>query len=226
MLRVLREGGLITTQHIGRETFHYLNPVPIQEIQDRWISRYTAPFTQAMSELKKALETGPAEDKAKPRHVFVIYIRTTAEELWRALSDPEITQQYYYGMRVDSSFEVGTPFRLRDGARIVHDGEVLEVEPGRRLVHSFRFADSPDPLSRVTWEIEARDELCKLTLTHDAFAGETETYKAVTLGWFPIFAELKTLLETGEPLHIPQGFRPRPGEGAPEATAGRSSTRR
>ena len=207
-LKVLRAAGLITVRHIGRETFHYLNPVPVQEIQDRWISRYTAPFAQAMSDLKRGLESDAAEHTAKPRHVFVIYIRTTADKLWRAITDPDITQSYYYGMRVDSTFAVGAPMRFRDAGRIVHDGEVLAVEPGRRLMHSFCFADSPDPLSRVTWEIEEDDGLCRLTLTHDQFEIETETYKAVRLGWYPIFAGLKTLLETGQPLDIPKALRP------------------
>ena len=212
-LRVLRGAGLITVRHIGRQTFHYLNPVPIQEIQDRWISRYAASFTEAMSELKKAMEQESGGDAsataAKPRHVFVIYIRTTAEALWQAITDPDITQRYYYGMRVDTTLEIGSPLRFRAGGKLVHDGEILSVEPGRRLVHSFCFADSDDGLSRVTWEIEEQDDLCRLTLTHDDFDGETETYKAVRLGWYPIFAGLKTLLETGEPLTIPDSLRPR-----------------
>lgn len=211
-LRVLRGADLITVRHIGRQTFHYLNPVPVQEIQDRWISRYAAPFTEAMSDLKKAFEQQPSDESrnaeaAKPRHVFVIYIRTSADALWRAITDPDITQRYYYGMRVDSTLEVGAPLRFRAGGKLVHDGKVLSVEPGRRLVHSFCFADSDDALSRVTWEIEEQDELCRLTLTHDEFDGETETYKAVRLGWYPIFAGLKTLLETGEPLAIPDSLR-------------------
>jgi len=211
-LRVLRGAGLINVRHIGRETFHYLNPVPIQEIQDRWISQYAAPFMEVMSGLKNAFERQSNGDDvdtdlAKPRHVFVIYIRTTADALWRAITDPDMTQRYYYGMRVDTTLEVGTPFRFRSGPKLVHDGEIMAVDPGRRLVHSFCFADSDDALSRVTWEIEEQDELCRLTLTHDDFDGETETYKAVRLGWYPIFAGLKTLLETGEPLQIPDSLR-------------------
>lgn len=212
-LKALREAGLISVRHIGRQTFHYLNPVPIQEIQDRWISRYAAPFTEAMSDLKKAFEQEPSgsdrhAEATKPRHVFVIYIRTKAADLWRAITDPDVTQRYYYGMRIHSTLEVGAPLQFRSGDKLVHDGKVLSVEPGRRLVHSFCFADSDDALSRVTWEIEEQDDLCRLTLTHDEFDGETETYKAVRLGWYPIFAGLKTLLETGEPLTIPDSLRP------------------
>ncbi len=207
-LKVLRSAGLITIRHVGRETFHYLNPVPIQEIQDRWISRYTAPLVRAMTRLKAALEVGPAE--AKPSHVFVTYIRTSGSVLWAALTDPDMTERFYYGQRLESDLTVGSGFRLRDGARIVHDGTVLAIEPGRRLVHSFKFADSPDPPSRVTWEIEQKDGVCKLTVTHDAFETETQTWAAVKLGWFPIFAGLKTVLETGAPLDIPAPLRPRP----------------
>ena len=177
-LKVLREAGLINVRHVGRQTFHYLNPVPIQEIQDRWISRYAAPFTEAMSDLKKAFEqepTGnnPHTDMTKPRHVFVIYIRTNADDLWRAITDPNMTQRYYYGMRIASTLEVGAPLQFRSGDKLVHDGKVLSVDPGRRLVHSFCFADSDDALSRVTWEIEEEDDLCRLTVTHDEFDGAT-----------------------------------------------------
>ena len=205
-LRSLRAAGLITVKHVGRQTFHYLNPMPIQDIQDRWISRYATPFVEAMSGLRMTLENAPAE--AKPRHVFVIYIRTTAAALWQAITEPEVTRRYYYGMRVETTMEVGGPFRFRAGDRLVHDGKVLCFEPARRLVHSFRFAGTPDAPSRVTWEIEESEGLCRLTLTHDEFDGETDTYKAVRLGWYPIFAGLKTLLETGKPLDIPDSLRP------------------
>ena len=86
------------------------------------------------------------------------------------------------------------------------EGRVLEVDPPRRLVHTFSATHDPvqkrDRPSRVTWEIEPRGKVCKLTLTHDDFDGETETFKSTGPGWNPVLSGLKTLLETGEPLDI------------------------
>jgi uncharacterized protein YndB with AHSA1/START domain len=85
-------------------------------------------------------------------------------------------------------------------------GEVLEINPPHRLVHTFipAYGDSEDrdPPSRVTWEIEPLGEACRLTLTHEHYAGETETYKGTLTGWNPVLSGLKTLLETGTPLRI------------------------
>ncbi len=87
-LRILEAASLVTTRRDGRRKLHFLNPVPIQLIADRWISRYAQPWTAAMADLKSALE---APNMAAPRHVFETYIRTSPERLWQALTDPELT---------------------------------------------------------------------------------------------------------------------------------------
>jgi uncharacterized protein YndB with AHSA1/START domain len=87
------------------------------------------------------------------------------------------------------------------------EGEVIEVVPGRRLVHTFIHREpnpaDQDPPSRVTWEIEPMGDVCKLTLTHEHYRGESVTYKGTLTGWNPVLSGLKTLLETGKPLNIP-----------------------
>ncbi|HET6381152.1 MAG TPA: metalloregulator ArsR/SmtB family transcription factor [candidate division Zixibacteria bacterium] len=210
-LRVLAEAGLVTVHRDGRRKLHYLNPVPVQLIADRWISRYARPWTTGLADLKASLEgTRPM---SVPKHIYHIYIRTTPERLWQAITDPEMTQRYYFSSRVESDWKPGSRLEMRqpDG-RLDLDGEVLEADPPRRLVHSFNIRWNPenrDAPSRVTWEIQPRGDTCLLTLTHDGFEAETDTYREVAGGWPLILSGLKTLLETGQVLEV----------GEPEAAA-------
>jgi len=142
------------------------------------------------------------------RQVFQLYIRTTPEKLWQALADPAMTKHYFYASAVESTWKPGGPLNRRraDGSFML-EGEVLESDPPRRLVHTFVVSDTKpedrDPPSRVTWEIEPLGETCRLTVTHEHYAGETETYSGTLTGWNPVLSGLKTLLETGRPLDIP-----------------------
>jgi uncharacterized protein YndB with AHSA1/START domain/DNA-binding transcriptional ArsR family regulator len=205
-LRVLEDAGLVTTQKVGREKLHYLNPVPIRRVFDRWTSKYSEPFTRALADLKRNLEGDRMSHRA-PKHVFEVYIRTTPEKLWQAIVDPSFTKQYFFGQRVESSWEQGAPYVHRgpDGA-VRHEGTIVEINPTERLVQTFSSACKAETKaerpSRVTWLIEKRGGACKLTLTHDDFEGETETYKGVGSGWSTVLSGLKTLLETGKPLSI------------------------
>lgn len=200
-LRLLEDARLVTTRRAGREKLHYLNPVPIQEIGERWISKYAGPFVSAMTGLKRELE---GVQMAAPKYVYEIYIQTTPDKLWRAITDPEQTYRYFHGTRVQSDWKPGSSIQYRqdDGNNAI-EGEVLEVEAPRRLVHSFRFPNNNDAPTRVTWEITPMGDVCRLALTHEDFAGETETWNGVSKGWAPIIDSLKTLLETGKPMPMP-----------------------
>jgi len=207
-LRVLEAAGLLTTRRAGREKLHYLNPVPIRRVFERWTSKYAKPFTRALADLKKKLEGDEdMSDSSRPRHVFQVYIRTTPEKLWKAITDPALVKQYFYDQIVESEWAEGSPYvhRAPDGTLRI-EGRIVEVEPGRRLVQTFACPAKPetkgDRPSRVTWLIERMGDVCKLTLVHDDFDGETATYKSVGEGWNPILSGLKTLLETGKPLVI------------------------
>lgn len=203
-LRVLADAGLLTVHRDGRRKLHYLNPVPVQLIADRWISRYARPWTTGLADLKASLEG--TQPMTAPKHVYQVYIRTTPERLWQALTDPEMTRRYYFNSRIESDWKAGSPFEMRQAdGRLDIDGEVLEADPPRRLVHTFNIRWNPensDPPSRVTWEIAPMGEACLLTLTHDAFETETATYREVSGGWSLILSGLKTLLETGETLEV------------------------
>jgi uncharacterized protein YndB with AHSA1/START domain len=142
-----------------------------------------------------------------PQHVYEIYIRATPERLWQAITDPTMTPIYYFGSLIESDLTVGSPLRYRQAdGRLDIDGEVLEVDPPRRLVHSFAIRYDPDidePPTTVTWLITPMgDEACLLSLTHSGFATENRTFAQIQGGWAKILSGLKTLVETGEPLRI------------------------
>jgi uncharacterized protein YndB with AHSA1/START domain/DNA-binding transcriptional ArsR family regulator len=203
-LRLLEAAGLVTTRKIGREKLHYLNPVPIRLIHDRWISKYAEPWVGALADLKVSLE-GAAMDR--PRHVFQVYIRTTPEQLWQAITDSTFTLRYFHQSRVDSTWRAGDRLAYWIGDDLVVDGKVLEADPPRKLVQTWSFRRQPelreDPPSRVTWEIEAMGaDTCKLTLVHDDFPTETLTFRSVGSGWPQVLSSLKSLLETGEALPL------------------------
>jgi uncharacterized protein YndB with AHSA1/START domain len=203
-LRLLEAAGLVTTRKIGREKLHYLNPVPIRLIHDRWIGKYSEPWVGALADLKVSLE-GAAMDR--PRHVFQVYIRTTPEQLWQAITDSRFTQRYFHQSRVESTWQPGDRLAYWINDDLVVDGKVLEADPPRKLVQTWSFRRQSelreDPPSRVTWEIEPLGaETCKLTLLHDDFPTETLTFRSVGSGWPKVLSSLKSLLETGEPLSV------------------------
>src|SRR5919197_869892 len=103
-LRLLEAAGLVTTRKAGREKLHYLNPVPIRLIHDRWIGKYAEAWVGALTDLKHVLEGEPMD---RPSHVFQVYIRTTPEQLWQAITNPDFTERYFHRSRVASSFKNG-----------------------------------------------------------------------------------------------------------------------
>jgi uncharacterized protein YndB with AHSA1/START domain/DNA-binding transcriptional ArsR family regulator len=209
-LRVLEGAGLITTRKAGRKKLHFLNPLPIQGIYDRWIGKYAAARVSALADLKHALEGGSAmaaDTAARPKLVNQLFIKAPRERVWQAITTPEFTARYYYGCALESDLEVGSAFTYMapDGSGPLIEGEVLESDPPRRLSHTYRSLWGPladDAPSRVTWELEAvQNGVTKLTVVHDDFEGETATYKGLAEGGYAwILNNLKTLLETGEPL--------------------------
>jgi uncharacterized protein YndB with AHSA1/START domain/DNA-binding transcriptional ArsR family regulator len=205
-LKVLEDASLIATRKAGRFKYHYLNPVPLQDIADRWISAFAAPWARGLSQLKWNFEEGNATMASKPQHVFTTIIRTVPEALWDALINPEKTQLYFPGRPVRTGARAGTPYdRLAPDGTAVIKGEVLEAVPLKRLVITFAAlwdaSVQNDAPSRVTYEIEQHGECCRLTVVHDEFEGETQTYRMVGGGWPATLSGLKTLLETGKPLN-------------------------
>jgi uncharacterized protein YndB with AHSA1/START domain/DNA-binding transcriptional ArsR family regulator len=199
-LKVLEEAGLVVTRRRGREKLHFLNPVPIRLVHDRWVSKYAEPWAAALSDLKRRLES-PMEK------IFEIYIRTTPERLWEAITDGEIRSKYNFGARVTSEWTPGSRFEMgspRSGG-LLGEGINLEVDPPRRLVQSMVALWGDDVkaegATRITWEIEPVGDSCHLTVTHDELreGANDQLYG----GWPMILSGLKTWLETGELLTTP-----------------------
>jgi uncharacterized protein YndB with AHSA1/START domain/DNA-binding transcriptional ArsR family regulator len=199
-LKLLEEAGLVVTRRQGREKLHFLNPVPIRLVHDRWVSKYAEPWVAGLSDIKHRLES-------QMEKVFEIYIRTTPDRLWEAIIDPEIRRKYNFGAGVTSEWKVGSHLQMGvpEVDVLLGDGEVLEVDPPRRLVHTMTALWGDDVKSegpsRVTWEITQVEDSCQLKVTHDQLReGANEQLYG---GWPMILSGLKTWLESGELLTTP-----------------------
>lgn len=142
---------------------------------------------------------------ANTRFVYVTYIRTTPEKLWAALTEPEFTRQFWCETWQECDWNVGSTWTLKapDG-RVVDSGEVVEIEPYKRLVLTWRHDLSPEiaqeGYSRMTYTLEQRGDAVKLTVTHVMDRAESKLIAGVTGGWPLFLASVKSLLETGEAL--------------------------
>jgi uncharacterized protein YndB with AHSA1/START domain len=204
-LKVLEEAGLVTSRRRGREKLHFLNPVPIRLVHDRWVSKYAEPWAAGLSDLKQRMEDRTMEK------VFEIYIKTTPQRLWEAITDSELRSKYSFGLGVETDWTPGSRYAgvSSSAPGPILEGENLEVDPPRRLVQSFNALwgenVKAEGTSRVTWEIEQVEDSCRLTVTHDELRENAngELYG----GWPMILSGLKTLLETGETLTTPGSLR-------------------
>src|SRR3954452_9369926 len=205
-LAVLEAANLITTVRRGREKLHYLNAVPINEIGERWITRYERGRVEALADLKRALEEGPMD---KPSFVYTTYIRTTPEQLWQALTDPAFTRRYW-NASFQTDWQPGSTMTWDLGGIVVADPEqvVLESDPPRRLAftwHSFspelndslRLSDAArerivaEGRSKATFEIEPVGDTVKLTVTHEGLDPDGLVQSLIGDGWPRVLSRLK-----------------------------------
>ena len=142
----------------------------------------------------------------RPSFVYVTYIRATPQAVWQALTDPDFTERYWSGVRAISDWKVGSPIGLWSGDRQSDTGEILESDPPRRLSYTWKVHHSGfenEAASRATFEItELAGGQVKLVLTHDDFESDSKVLAAVSIGWPAVLASLKSLLETGDALHL------------------------
>jgi DNA-binding transcriptional ArsR family regulator/uncharacterized protein YndB with AHSA1/START domain len=216
-LRVLEAANLVTAHRVGRTKLHYLNPVPIRELQERWTDKFALAASTSLLGLRADVEKGAGmaatefarpggeSGETRPSQVFAIFIRATPERIWEAITSSEYTLKYYFASAVESDLEPGSPIVYSIDGEPAILGEVLESKPPEKLVCSFdaRWDDEvrADPPSTIAWLIEpAGPGVSKVTVVHDGFATETATYGQVGQGMPFILSGLKTLLETGEPL--------------------------
>lgn len=213
-LAVLEAANLVTTRRHGREKLHYLNAEPVNAIAERWINRYDRGRVHALADLKTALESATMSDE----FVYTTYIKTTPELLWQALTDPVFTKRYW-GATFQTDWQPGSSMVWEQQGWVSKDPEqvVVTADPYTTLSYTWHsvdqaFADqfefsaedfaklSTEPRSTVTFELEPFGAAVKLTVIHNGFGPDSEMLAGIREGWPAILSNLKTLLETGEPL--------------------------
>ncbi|MEH6373491.1 metalloregulator ArsR/SmtB family transcription factor [Streptomyces sp. KLMMK] len=201
-LGLLEAANLVSTVRRGREKLHYLNPVPLHEIQERWIDKFERPRLRALSALKERAE---AAMSSKPAFVYTTYIHATPEKVWEALTDAGATAAYWGHSNV-SDWQVGSSWEhvRTDGSGVADVvGTVVESDPPKRLVTTWAGPgeERPDGPSKVTFDIKALGDVVRLTVTHENLRDEAEKRQAAG-GWSTVLSNLKTYLETGSPLPV------------------------
>ncbi|OBB08980.1 ArsR family transcriptional regulator [Mycobacteriaceae bacterium 1482268.1] len=201
-LSVLEAANLISTVRRGRLKLHYLNPVPLQDIQYRWIQEFEYPRLHALRALKqKAEEADMATPDRKPSFVYVTYIHSTPEKVWEALTDADLTAEYWGHSNV-SDWQPGSRWEhvRTDGSGIVDvAGEVIEASPPHRLVITFGDSDEASRQTLVRFDIAPHHDIVRVTVTHDEIPTESD-YETAAAGWAAVMSNLKSLLETGHAL--------------------------
>ncbi|MFJ2753243.1 ArsR/SmtB family transcription factor [Streptomyces sp. NPDC087297] len=210
-LGVLEAAHLVSTVRKGREKLHYLNPVPLHEIAERWISAFDRPRLDALSALKQKAEfLMNTENEPRPEFVHTTYIAATPEKVWECLMDPEATAAYWHHHNI-SDWKPGSPWahrRLDESGIDDVVGTVVEIKAPRRMVLTWSGADEERPQgpSRVTFELKPYGETVQLTVTHVNLRDEQEL-RQISGGWNFVLANLKTYAETGSTLSVP-AWRP------------------
>jgi uncharacterized protein YndB with AHSA1/START domain/DNA-binding transcriptional ArsR family regulator len=198
-LDLLHEANLISTIRNGRARLHYLNPVPWHEMQERWIDKFESRRLRTSSTIKRHAEDAMTD---RPTVRYVTYIESTPAMVWHALTDADLTAEYWGHANV-SDWNVGSRWEHQrtDGSQVADvTGVVLVSDPPLLLATSWCDPNEPDtPAERVTFTIEPFGEIVRLTVTHEDLANNEEQEMA-TSGWSAVIANLKSLLETGHVL--------------------------
>ena len=203
-LTVLEHADLVTTRRIGREKFHYLNPVPIRLMHDRWIDKFAEPVVSALSAMKRHLEA----PMTTIEHVYSVYVQASPERVWKAITDGDETVRYYYGTRVSSSWEPGAAlsYAYPDGS-VAADGAVLDIDPPNRLRMSFHARWDPaleaEGPVEMDWVLEATGGATKLTVTTSGLVEGSLTAADFSGGIVYIVSGLKTFVEAGASIAAP-----------------------
>jgi DNA-binding transcriptional ArsR family regulator/uncharacterized protein YndB with AHSA1/START domain len=202
-LSILEDAGLVTTRKAGRRKLHYLNPVPIQLVHERWINKYTERKVRTMTQIKSDLESNT--DTPVPNHVYQAIINVSPDVVWNAIVDGDITERYFYGTRVESTWEKGAEIRyLYDDGRVAAVGTVVSIDPGSVVEMTFQALWDEDLIAegpaREIWRVEDFNGATRLTVElYDTPVG-SRTYNEFSTGFIYIVSGMKTFLETGASL--------------------------
>ena len=206
-LKVLEAAGIVTTLKQGRSKLHYLNPVPIRLIHDRWISKYAEARVGAITDIKARVEGG-GQRVGAPDHIYKAYINGSQADVWDAIVNPAKTVQYFYGTVIDVDLEVGGKmnYDYPDG-RQASVGQVIAIDPPNKLEFMFHAKwdealDAEGPVREV-WALAEVNGMTELAIEiYDMPAG-SKTYEDFTSGIPYIISGLKSLVETGKGLPAP-----------------------
>ena len=197
-LKILEQAELIIPVWKGKEKIHYLNPVPLQLVYNRWMSKFDENRVRALYNLKSVLENMNQEANMKGL-MYQIVITSKAQQVWEFLTNPDFTKKFWFGRQVISDWEIGSQVRVvtPDGKEEVQ-GKVLEFDPYKRLSYTWQTPEEADnEPSTVVFELQEMGPLVKLTILHDIDA-ESAKFQQAASGWTFILCGLKTLIETGE----------------------------
>ncbi len=145
---------------------------------------------------------------SKPIFIYTIYIASTREKVFKALTDTDATAKFWFGNAVTSDWQVGSPLQFHREGKLVLQGKVLENDPPRRLSYTFHSMHEPfngtEAPSRVTMELEQQKDQVKLTVTHDCFIEGSKVFESISRGWPLVLSNLKSYLELNRAvLHAP-----------------------
>lgn len=202
-IAVLEQAGLVITEFHGREKRHYLNPMPIHEVSERWIAKYSRQQLDALTELKQQLE---GDEMTADVFAYETWIRAPRKKVWQALTEAKFTSKYFFATHVQSSWKVGSLVRYyyEPGKELAAEGRVIACDPHDTLSFTWRFMYDEDlkqeQPSRVTFTLSESDGMTRLRIVHDEFPDGSKTFQEITRGWPWIVCGLKSLLETGESL--------------------------
>ncbi len=195
-LKVLEEANLIVTRKDGRFKYHYLNPLPLQEVMDRWAAPFLQRQARALTELKTKLEKDT--HMGKPDFMMQTFIRCTQDALWAALTEADQMAAYHFACNTvqgDPAVDQATAFILPNGDAMLRQ-VTTALDPKSRIAMTFEplFMGPDAPASHMVYLIEAQGEQCKLTIEHYDMAPGQEGFAE---GWARLAASLKSYLETG-----------------------------
>jgi uncharacterized protein YndB with AHSA1/START domain len=150
---------------------------------------------------------------SKPVFVYVTYIASTPEKVFKALTDTDATAKFWFGNAVTSDWKVGSPVKFHREGKLTLSGQVLENDPPRRLSYTFKPMHdelySGEQPSRVVFELEQQRDQVKLTVTHDDFAPGSNVFNSISSGWPLVLSSLKSYLEANRVLHAPWYDKPK-----------------